>query len=142
MNWLRKKTVLVPTDFSESSYEAIAVAKAYVEDVSGLKIIHSLSPLHPADPAAMWDTLTDDERKQKVHRFLSEKLDELGYTGVQVEVALGDPATQIIEFAEKIGTEMIVMPSQGRKNLSRFLIGSVAERVIRSAHCPVLVLKS
>ncbi|EDX86440.1 universal stress protein family, putative [Synechococcus sp. PCC 7335] len=142
MNWLKKKTVLVPTDFSESSYEAIAVAKAYVEDASGLKIIHSLSPLHPADPAAMWDTLTDDERKQKVHDFLSKKMDELGYSGVHVEITLGDPATQVIEYAEKIGVEMIIMPSQGRKGLSRFLIGSVAERVIRSAHCPVLVLKS
>ena len=142
MNWLKKNTVLVPTDFSESSFEAIAIAKAYVEDVSGLQIIHSLSALHPADPAAMWDTLTDDERKQKVHSFLLSKLNDLGYSGVHVEVRLGDPAAQIVEFAEKISAEMIVMPSQGHKGLSRFLIGSVAERVIRSAHCPVLVLKS
>ncbi|MBE9061612.1 universal stress protein [cf. Phormidesmis sp. LEGE 11477] len=142
MNWLKKKKVLVPTDLSESSYEAIAVAKAYVEDASGLQVIHSLSPLHPADPAAMWDTLTDEERKQKVHSFISEKMNDLGYTGVHIEVTLGDPATQIIEFAEKTGAEMIVMPSQDHKSLSRFLIGSVAERVIRSAHCPVLVLKS
>ncbi|MGD1895692.1 MAG: universal stress protein [Phormidesmis sp.] len=142
MSWLKKKTVLVPTDFSESSYEAIAVGKAYLEDVSGLQIIHSLSPLHPADPAAMWDTLKDDERKQKVHSFLRKKMHELGYPEAHIEVSLGDPATRIVEFAEEIEAEMIVMPSQDRKSLSRFLIGSVAERVIRLAHCPVLVLKS
>jgi len=142
MSWLKKKMVLVPIDFSDSSYEAIAIAKAYVEDVSGLRVIHSLSPLHPADPVAMWDTLTDEERSQKVHSFLRKKLHDMGYAGIHVEVSLGDPATKIVEFAEEICAEMIVMPSQGHKRLSRFLIGSVAERVIRSAHCPVLVLKS
>ena len=47
MSWLKKKSVLVPIDFSELSYSAIAPASEYVEDLSSLKIIHVLSPLHP-----------------------------------------------------------------------------------------------
>lgn len=136
-----KKSVLVPIDFSELSYEAIATAKEYVEDISSLKLIHVLTPLHPADPAAMWNTLNDDERKQKVTAFLQSKVEEMGYDEVQIVVAIGDPSTEIVDYAQQIGTDLIVMPSHGRKGVSRFLLGSVAERVVRLSPCPVLILK-
>ena len=141
MSWLKKKSVLIPIDFSDFSYGAITPAKEYVEDMSALKLIHVLSPLHPADPAALWNTLSDDDRKQKIKEFLLEKLDELGYKGTQVIVAIGDPAGEIVDCAQAIEADLIVMPSHGHKGLSRFLLGSVAERVVRLAHCPVLILK-
>ncbi|MEO1401008.1 MAG: universal stress protein [Cyanobacteria bacterium J06635_1] len=141
MSWLKKKSVLIPIDFSDLSYQAIAPAKEYVENLSCLKLIHVLSPLHPADPAAMWDTLSDDERKQKVREFLHNKLSEIGYEGVQIEVAIGDPTTKIVDYAKETEADLIVMPSHGRKGVSRFLLGSVAERVVRLSPCPVLILK-
>lgn len=141
MSWLKKKSVLIPIDFSELSYQAIAPAREYVEDVSSLKLIHVLTPLHPADPAAMWDTLNDEQRKQKVKDFLEQKLGEMGYQGVQIEVKIGDPSTEIVDYAQEIEADLIVMPSHGRKGVSRFLLGSVAERVVRLSHCPVLILK-
>lgn len=141
MSWLKKKSVIIPLDFSEWSYNAIAIAREYVEAESSLKLIHVLAPLHPADPAAMWDTLNDEERKQKVKEFLGQKLGEIGYQGVQIEVKLGDPSTEIVDYANEIAADLIVMPSHGRKGISRFLLGSVAERVVRLAHCPVLILK-
>ena len=141
MSWLKKKSVLIPIDFSDFSYGAIAPAKEYVEDMSALKLIHVLSPLHPADPAALWNTLSDDDRKQKIKEFLLEKLDELGYQGTQVIVAIGDPAGEIVDCAKAIEADLIVIPSHGHKGLSRFLLGSVAERVVRLAPCPVLILK-
>ncbi len=141
MSWLKKKCVLIPLDFSEWSYQAIAPAKEYVEDISSLKIIHVLAPLHPADPAAMWDTLNEEERKQKVQEFLHNKLKEMGYDGIQIGVTVGDPSTEIVDYAKEIEADLIVMPSHGRKGVSRFLLGSVAERVVRLSHCPVLILK-
>lgn len=141
MSWLKKNSVLIPIDFSELSYEAIAPAREFVETVASLHIIHVLSPLHPADPAALWDTLSDDDRKQKVKAFLTEKLDELGYQGTGIEVAIGDPAGQIVDYAKEIEADLIVMPSHGRKGARRFLLGSVAERVMRISLCPVLILK-
>lgn len=141
MSWLKKKCVLIPLDFSEWSYQAIAPAKEYVEDISSLKIIHVLAPLHPADPAAMWDTLNEEERKQKVQEFLHNKLKEMGYDGIQIGVKVGDPSTEIVDYAKEIEADLIVMPSHGRKGVSRFLLGSVAERVVRLSHCPVLILK-
>ena len=138
---ITKKSVLVPIDFSELSYQAIATAKEYVEELSSLKLIHVLTPLHPADPAALWNTLNDDERKRKVSDFLQTKLNEMGHNGVQIGVLIGDPSTKIVDFAQEIGADLIVMPSHGRKGVSRFLLGSVAERVVRLSHCPVLILK-
>ena len=49
MSWLKKNSVLVPVDFSELSYQAIAPAKDFVEQASSLHLIHVLAPLHPAD---------------------------------------------------------------------------------------------
>lgn len=141
MSWLTKQSVLIPIDFSELSYEAIAPAKEYVGDISSLKIIHVLSPLHPADPASMWETLNDAERLQKVKDFLHTKLGEMGYDGAEIEVTIGDPSTEIVDYAKAISAELIVMPSHGRKGVSRFLLGSVAERVVRLSPCPVLILK-
>ena len=141
MSWLKKESVLIPIDFSELSYQAIAPAKEFVESLSSLKLIHVLSPLHPADPAAMWDSPSDDQRKQKVKEFLSEKLSEMELGDISIEVAIGDPTGQIVDYAAEIKADLIVMPSHGYKGAKRFLLGSVAERVVRLSPCPVLILK-
>ena len=57
------------------------------------------------------------------------------------QVQFGDPGHGITDYAEEVGADVIVMPSHGRTGLRRLLIGSVAERVLRLAHCPVLVLR-
>ncbi|MDJ0636062.1 MAG: universal stress protein [Xenococcaceae cyanobacterium MO_188.B29] len=141
MSWLRKQSVLVPLDFSELSYQAIAPAREYVEDTSSLVVIHVLTPLNQEYPVATEDPLEDKQRKQKVQEFLQNKLSEMGYEGIKIQVEIGDPSTKIVDYAEKIKTDLIIMPSHGRKGVSRFLLGSVAERVARLSRCPVLILK-
>lgn len=141
MSWLKRTSVLIPIDFSDLSYQALGPAKELVDDVSALKLIHVLAPLHPADPAAMWDTLNDEDRKQKVQNFTHKKLSELGYGDLSIEVVIGDTTSKIVDYAQEIDADLIVMPSHGRKGISRFLIGSVAEQVVRLSHCPVLILK-
>ena len=141
MNLPKKKSVLVPIDFSEISYSAIAPASEYVEDPSSLKIIHVLSPLHPADPAAMWNTLSDTDRMNKVKEFLHDKLKEMGCEKLEIKVAIGNPSAEIVKYAKDTETDLIVMPSHGHKGISQILLGSVAERVVRLSSCPVLILK-
>ncbi|MGB3614069.1 MAG: universal stress protein [Elainellaceae cyanobacterium] len=141
MSWLKRKSVLVPTDFSDLSYQSVEVAREYVEALTSVTLVHILAPLHPADPAAVWDTLSDSDRQEKVKEFLTNKLSELGYEGVKTEVLIGDPGTKIVDCANGIAADLIVMPSHGRTGVSRFLVGSVAERVVRLATCPVLILK-
>lgn len=141
MNWLRKNRVLVPLDFSEESFAALIPAREFVENASNLYVLHVLSQLHPAEPGVMWNTLDDQTRKQHVQETLHARFNNSQYQGVQVGVAIGDPSSEIIDYAQEIDADLIVIPSHGRTGLSRFFLGSVAERVIRFAHCPVLVLK-
>lgn len=141
MSWLQKKSVLVPLDFDELSYDAIATAKEFVETEAALTLIHVLAPLHPADPAAKWNTLDSEQRKQKVRDFLAQKLKELGYQEIRIKVAIGDPSAEIIDYAKEMSVDLIVLPSHGRRGISRFLLGSVSERVVKLSSCPVLILK-
>ena len=72
---------------------------------------------------------------------LKQRLADAKYQGIQLSVVLGEPAHGIANFAEEKKAELIVIPSHGRTGITRLLIGSVAERVVRLAHCPVLVLR-
>ena len=141
MSWLKRTSVLVPIDFSDLSYQALEPAKEHVEDISALKLIHVLSPLHPADPAAMWDTVSDEDRKQKVRAFTRNKLSEMGYGDIHIEVVIGDTTSKIVDYAQEIDADLIVMSSHRRKGVGHFLMGSVAEQIVRLSHCPVLILK-
>ena len=60
---------------------------------------------------------------------------------IHTEMLEGVPAKEIVEFAEKKKADLIVMGTTGKTGLERILLGSVAERVIKNAHCPVLVVK-
>ena len=73
---------------------------------------------------------------------LRERLDDDKYKSVQIDIVFGDAGHEIANLAERRGAELIVLPSHGRTGIKRLLIGSVAERVVRLAHCPVLVLRS
>lgn len=141
MSWLRKNRVLVPIDFSEESFAALIPAREFVEDATHLYVLHVLSHLHPAPPGVMWNTLDDQTRKQYVKETLYKRFQGSEYEGAHIDVAVGDPSLEIIDYAKAIDADLIAIPSHGRTGLNRFFLGSVAERVIRFAHCPVLVLK-
>ena len=65
----------------------------------------------------------------------------MGATGVAHEVLTGPAASEIVEYARSHDMDLIVMGTHGRRGLSHLLMGSVAERVLRTAHCPVLTVK-
>ena len=72
---------------------------------------------------------------------MRERFAAAKYQGIHCATASGDPGHEIVKYAEEIDADLIVIPSHGRTGLTRLLIGSVAERVVRLAHCPVLVLR-
>ena len=142
MSWLRKNRVLIPIDFSEESFAALKPAREFVEDATHLYVLHVLSHLHPAEPGVMWNTLNDQTRKQHVEETLHKRFQGSEYQEVHIGVNIGDPSSEIIDYAKQINSDLIVISSHGRTGLGRFFLGSVAERVIRYAHCPVLVLRT
>ena len=72
---------------------------------------------------------------------LAEARREIASFGEPI-VEVGDPRDTIVETAEKLGADLIVMGTQGRRGLSRVMMGSVAEDVIRQASCPVLAVRA
>lgn len=142
MSWLPKNSMVVPIDFSEQSFAAAESALDFVEDASHLHVIHILPPLNPTEPGVIWGTVDDESRSRHVNEALRERLADPKYNGVDINVAFGDPGNEIAEYAERIEADLIMLPSHGRTGIRRLLIGSVAERVVRLAQCPVLVLRN
>lgn len=137
--------VLVPTDFSEQSVAAVDLALSMVarpEQVTVLHVAPSSSYFVVGDPALDWQTVNEDTRVEHLQKMMGSRFNDKKYLDVQFEVVFGAPAEEIANYAEKDQAELIVLPSHGRTGLARLMIGSVAERVVRLAHCPVLVLRN
>ncbi|MDJ0555818.1 MAG: universal stress protein [Microcoleaceae cyanobacterium MO_207.B10] len=141
MSIFPKKSVLVPIDFSDESIEAINVALEFVEKTSDLWVLHVLPRLNPAEPGVRWHTVDDLSRKQHVEKVFHEHFPGAKYESINFSVAIGTPGPEILDYAKSKKVELIVIPSHGHNGIGRFLIGSVAERVVRYSHCPVLVLR-
>ena len=140
MSLFSANRVLVPIDFSEESFQVQELTLSFVKDPSNLDILHVLSRLNPGDPGVIWSTVDDKTRKQHVQKVFQERFSEQKYKGINFSIVIGDPSSEIIDYAKKRQIDLIVMPSHGRTGLGQFFLGSVTEKVIRSAHCPVLVV--
>ncbi len=142
------QNILVPTDFSKASLVAIDAARilalqndakvtlAHVYDTGGV--------LFGGEGALEEGHGLDKETEAKIHREL-KKLVEAHLADVPavktVVIISRNEAEGIVDYAEKEGVDMIAMATHGRTGLQRMMIGSVAERVVRHAPCPVLTLR-
>lgn len=140
MPWLPKKCVLVPVDFSEPCYEAVRVGRQMVAEGDQLHVVHVLPALHAGDPGVIWEQIDDGKRAANVREAIDAQMGEL-VEGAQVHVRFGRPGHATVKLADELGAELIVIPSHGRTGLARLALGSVAEKVLRMARCPVLVLR-
>lgn len=141
MAWPAKHKVLVPFDFSDGSVAAAETALELVAAPSGLHILHVLPVLPVGEPGFIWEETDDEYRREHATEALRKQFAEAKFADCHLEVVFGDPGQEIADYADRTGAELIVMPSHGRRGLSRLLLGSVAERVLRLATCPVLILK-
>ncbi len=142
MSILTPNTVLVPVDFSESSIQALDHALQLVSQPGDVYVLHVLEALTAMEPGIVWTQLPDEQREDKVMQALRQRLDADKYAGVRLVVEFGNPGHCVADYAEKISADLIVIASHGRTGIPRLMLGSVAERVIRLAQCPVLVVKS
>jgi len=138
---MNARKILYPTDFSEYSEAALAHAAALARDTGAkLVIVHVKEP-----PDAYVDTGFAGYPVDINEAELIDELSKVKPTDPDVpyshRLLTGDPAAEISRFAEKEGVDMIVLGTHGRRGLTRMLMGSVAEAVVRSASCPVLTIK-
>lgn len=139
-HWPKKK-VVVPVDFSDESIEAIDQALAIVDSPSHVHVVHVRTDVPFDEYGAPLLQVDREAQTEHAQQAMSERLTAPKYAAVTRQVLFGDPGHEIADYAQTIGAELIVLPSHGRRGLTRLLMGSVAERVVRLAHCPVLVLR-
>ncbi|HRX78462.1 MAG TPA: universal stress protein [Pirellulaceae bacterium] len=134
--------IVVPTDMSEESLAAVRVALQIAESPSRIHVLRILHEQQSSYPDALGAAIDHSKRRNAALEELKESLADAECADLKLCVEFGDPGHRIAEHAEAIRASLIVMPSHGRRGIKRLLVGSVAERVTRLAHCPVLVLKS
>lgn len=143
------RTLLVSTDFSDYGDAAIAQAFRLAKDYGArVVLLHVLDARPPANPlyAHYYPIPTPDQTRQaeaKATEALRERVPaELrGSDRVETLVTQGSPAVEILRIAAEKHASLIVIATHGRTGLVRLALGSVAERVIRNAPCPVLVVR-
>ena len=144
---MRFSKILVPTDFSTHSAKAVEAATD-IAKVFGAKI-HLLHAYHLPMLVGMPDEVViPTDFWTEVRNTASRKLDAIAQKvkaeGVEVESHLVEfvPSNAIVDTAKQLGVDLIVMGTRGLTGLKHVLLGSVAERTIRLAPCPVLSLKA
>jgi len=142
MTWLPRNTVVVPIDFSDDSFAALQTARELAHEPGHLHLIHVLPVLDPLEPGIIWSTVDDESRSQHATDALRQELVRRECDdGMHVAVRFGNPGNEIARYAKEVNAGLIVVSSHGRTGLRHLFIGSVAERIVHLAHCPVLVLK-
>lgn len=142
MSWLPKQKVVVPVDFSADSPETVKVAIEMAASPENVHLLHVLFPLENAAPAVIWGKVDNETRKKNVQKAFAELIKTNGFDGVHTAIEVGDPGLEIADYAERHKADLIVIPSHGYHGVKRVILGSVTERVLRHAACPVLVLRT
>jgi len=141
---LHKQRVLVPFDFSEASRKALQVARSFIgEDGGTVAVIHVITPPPVTAPGRLLRGPFDEERAiAQGFTSMREALSDAGMPEFEPHVRVAsNPAEEVVSFAESERTELIIISSHARTGFDRWLLGSTAERVVRLAPCPVLVLR-
>ena len=132
------KKILAPTDFSDISGNGVRYACQLAKDVGAELIIFNVVVL---DESNAVDRREMERHQKRLEDFVTQTIPDAG-TGLKIRqvVDAGQAFGAIVDGAEKEGIDLIVMSSHGRSGLPRMLIGSVTDKVLRGAPCPVLVV--
>ncbi len=144
-DWTR---ICCPIDFSDASRAAMEVAADLARRNGGSLVLLHAYPVPGytvpdgsvvASPRMMQELADQAKKHLEEWRAEAEKLVEA--PRVRTEKAIGEPAAEILAFAKSTGQDLLVLGTHGRTGLEHALMGSVAERVLRKAHCPVLTVR-
>ena len=140
------KTILVATDFSHTSEHALEYAQALARSLGGT--LHLLHVVPDPVLASAWSeayaydlTALGERLRREAAQQLAERAQSIRDVAVTTEAIIGSPATLISVTAAERAADLIVMGTHGRSGLSHLFLGSVAERVVRTAPCPVLTMR-
>jgi universal stress protein A len=142
------RRILVPIDFSAPSRAALTYAAGLADKFGAelilLNVVQDLTVFFPdavtVTPVPLPPSAQMTEAvREGLTRFLQGS--KLGERKVREEIREGTPAAEVVAFAQEADVDLIVMGTHGRGGLSHMLLGSVTEKVVRTAPCPVLTVR-
>jgi nucleotide-binding universal stress UspA family protein len=152
----RPFTVIVGVDYSDTSALALveAIKTARSREQNHVHVVHAIMPVPVVGPVpggyvppVVDTTRAAAELKQFVEKTIAEGQNSFGDDGrpfvdrLTTHLGVSDPREAIAQLASDLDADLIVIGTHGRRGVSRFLLGSVAEGVVRIAPCPVLVVR-
>ena len=140
------QNLLVPVDFSPATDQALRHAMHYVREFAGkITLLHVVEP----PPYPEWGYAHLVRRDTALKTIARKKLDTLttdlerqGCTVNAIRIVTGDADTQICHTAEQLHPDLLIIPTHGHSALTQMFLGGTAERVVRHAACPVLVVRA
>ncbi|CUT00509.1 universal stress protein [Candidatus Chrysopegis kryptomonas] len=144
---MRIKRILLPTDLSEASISAFKYAKSLAEKYgASIYVLHILENLPPVLAIHALDLTVDrveknmeENARNQLERIVKENLKTKAK--IQIFIRKGLVDDEIVKFADEKKIDLIVMGTHGRTGIEYTLLGSIAEKVVRKAKCPVLTVK-
>jgi len=134
------KSILVPVDLSEASVQALDYAIDFAKPFkSEIVILFVIEPLYYAGDLGL--LLEEQQRIARAELTQLERRVAKHRLACRTIVLRGTPYSEIVAGAKKYKADLILMGTHGRTGLSHLLLGSVADRVVRTAHCPVLTIR-
>jgi nucleotide-binding universal stress UspA family protein len=138
---MQAKKILFPTDFSHTGDAALAMATALARDSGAtLLIVHVEEPPMAYGGGELYYGMPNPATAD-LEKMLHEVKPLDPDVPCEYRMITGDPASAVVRLAEEEEVDMIIMGTHGRTGLSRLLMGSVAEAIVRRAKCPVLTFK-
>lgn len=138
------KKILCPVQFEDSEQIALTLAAQMAKDLGAtVYLLHVLVILQAVDapePTAAANKSAEDDARLKLQGIGAQKLAGLKFEVVTRVAGPGDTSRAVLEAATDLDTDLIVLKTHGRHGLAHFVMGSVAEQVVRRAHCSVLTL--
>ena len=136
------KKILAPVDFDPSSLKALELAAKIVKENDGIVFILHIVPVD-MDVSGMPQYVDLIKRQESLDREKLTAIAKQHLAEVKWEILdqMGEPADVITDVATKLPVDLIVMVTHGRRGLARLVEGSVAEKVLRNAPCPVLAVR-
>ncbi len=137
------KNVLCPIDFSTFSHGALPLAQAICKQFGATMTLAHIVDTRFDYPE--WTAQVAMNNSEHLMKAATENLDraakEMSGIKTKTHISVGVPHRTLVDATEKGQVDLVVIPTHGRKGIAHALLGSVTERVVRGAHCPVLVVR-
>jgi nucleotide-binding universal stress UspA family protein len=141
------KRILVPLDGSELAKMALDEAEKLAKTFDAEIILFQVVPFMPiyGSPELVTPLIVDEKQKESAEKYLVNLGEELKKKGLRTAATVRtgqQVAVEIIDFAKEVGVDLIIMCTHGRSGISRWVMGSVALKVVTRAETPILLIRS